>query len=313
MSIFRTVHDRANPYCVLNKKSLWDENLSLNAVAIWARLMSRPDNWVVNIKELSNSCKKNKQTIYKIVNELIENGYAYRHQFKVDGKYSRVEYMIFERKMTPEEIQEILPLTNFSYTEPWVPTERPILSTKSTVLSKEDKPEPIQGAKGASSPSPSALEISISLLEAIKKTKPDLKKPSMSQWANIVDKMLRIDKRSPDAIKRVLDALPGMDFWCDKILSAKNLREKFDRLELKISEKNRKPESKVQTNREKAELVINNFGHRAHEKKKRIVLNNDSIEFQESGSITKIIYFSESGPDFDWQVDRHLKYWGLMV
>ena len=50
------------------------------------------------------------------------------------------------------------------------------------------------------------------------------------RWAEEVDRMMRIDKRSFDDIKTVIRFSQGDPFWNSNILSAKKMREKFDTL-----------------------------------------------------------------------------------
>lgn len=109
MTIIRTVHDKENPYVIINKKSLWDDRLSLEAVAVWARLISRPNDWQVSAIELSKSCHCSLKKIYAILKELMEFGYCIAGQKAEKGKkgFSKYEYFIFESPRTAEEIEEI--------------------------------------------------------------------------------------------------------------------------------------------------------------------------------------------------------------
>jgi len=115
MCIVRVKHDKENPYVVINRQALWDENLSLQAVGLWSRLLSRPDDWNVMTSELAKSCNLHIDTINKILKELIKNGYVHRVQNRkkdAQGKYpnrfGKWEYWIFEKKVSKEEISNIL-------------------------------------------------------------------------------------------------------------------------------------------------------------------------------------------------------------
>lgn len=126
---------------MINKTSLWDKNLSLDAVGLWARLLAKPDDWSVCIKDLARSCGCGRDKIQKLVNELIKEGYAHRGQPKqcVKGKmlYDTVEYTIFESKKSADEIKEILPQPCFPCTE--LPrTENQALLIKERELKKEE-------------------------------------------------------------------------------------------------------------------------------------------------------------------------------
>lgn len=114
MSIVRALHNKINPYVQINREALWDRSLSLKAIGLWARLLSRPDDWRVSVTELAKSCKCSKDSIYKLLNELIKQGYAYRRQPKnAKGKYGQWETIVFEFKVTKDEIKKMFPQTDF--------------------------------------------------------------------------------------------------------------------------------------------------------------------------------------------------------
>lgn len=110
-TVIRVVHNRENPFVQLNKQALWDETLSLKAVGLWARCMSRPNNWKFSIKELVTRCKEGRKAIDAAMKELIDAGYAYRLEYSErseDGKFktSGIEYVFFEFPATQEEKDE---------------------------------------------------------------------------------------------------------------------------------------------------------------------------------------------------------------
>lgn len=107
-TVIRVVHNRENPFVQLNKQALWDSTLSLKAVGLWARCMSRPNDWRFSVKELIGKCKEGRKAVDSAMNELIDAGYAYRLDYTLrreDGKYktSGVEYVFFEFPATQEE------------------------------------------------------------------------------------------------------------------------------------------------------------------------------------------------------------------
>lgn len=155
MSIVRIQHNKENPYVVINKEALWDQGLSLEAVGLWARLLSRPDNWHINVIELSRSCKTSKYRIYQVLKELIEGGYALRIQKMaktMSGKKVKqpVEYVVFEFKVNEEFKKSFLLLdsqraeTQRAENQSLLSNEREpsIESPKSTkYLKEEEQPE----------------------------------------------------------------------------------------------------------------------------------------------------------------------------
>ncbi len=110
-TLIRTVHNRENPFVQLNKQVIWDSNLSLKAIGLWAKCMSRPDNWTFSIKELASSSKEGRCAIDSAMKELIKCGYACRFEYSQKNEHGRfsgggVEYVFFEFKATDEEIQQ---------------------------------------------------------------------------------------------------------------------------------------------------------------------------------------------------------------
>lgn len=113
MSVIRVVHNKENPYVMLNKKALWDQNLSLKAVGLWARCMSRPDDWRFNVSELAENSKEGRKAIDSAIHELIKFDYAVRiEHYEKDpkGKFTdgNVEYVFFEFAASQEDKDKIL-------------------------------------------------------------------------------------------------------------------------------------------------------------------------------------------------------------
>jgi hypothetical protein len=78
--------------------------------------MSRPDNWTFHISQLCQHFRLGKNKLYKIINELILKGYAFRGQRRgekeggLSGKrkvYCGVEYIFFGQKLTESDKEEL--------------------------------------------------------------------------------------------------------------------------------------------------------------------------------------------------------------
>lgn len=82
------------------------------------------------------------------------------------------------------------------------------------------------------------------LLSEIQRRKPDFKKPNIQVWVKSIDLMISLDNRKPERIAKVIrwcqadNGNGRWNGWQDNILSAKKLREKFDKLELSMSRDN---------------------------------------------------------------------------
>lgn len=78
------------------------------------------------------------------------------------------------------------------------------------------------------------VRLSEFLLEKILSRNLNHKKPNLQTWAKEIDLMIRIDKRTPENIRRVIEWCQNDSFWYKNILSTSKLREKFDELVIKM-------------------------------------------------------------------------------
>jgi hypothetical protein len=81
-----------------------------------------------------------------------------------------------------------------------------------------------------------SVEIRLSelLLNKIISRNPNHKQPDLQTWAKDVDLMIRLDKRSPEDIQRVIEWCQDNTFWQSNILSTAMLRKQFDQLLIKM-------------------------------------------------------------------------------
>lgn len=97
MSTFRVSKDKENPYIMINKKTLQNENLSWKARGLLAYLLSLPDDWKVYEKELISHTTDGKDSTRSAIQELIKAGYIIRtRQHNSEGKFAGYEYKILE-------------------------------------------------------------------------------------------------------------------------------------------------------------------------------------------------------------------------
>lgn len=78
----------------------------------------------------------------------------------------------------------------------------------------------------------SQLDLAKLLLSKIRENIPGFKEPKIEDWAEEIEKMMRIDKRTHKQIEYLIDWTQKSDFWRSNILSTKKLRAKFDQLAL---------------------------------------------------------------------------------
>jgi len=76
--------------------------------------------------------------------------------------------------------------------------------------------------------------LSFYLFNFIKKNNEKAKEPNFQSWCKEFDKILRIDKREVEEIKKIIKWCQEDDFWCKNILSPTNLRKHYDKFVLEI-------------------------------------------------------------------------------
>jgi predicted transcriptional regulator len=230
MSIIRTIHNRENPFVMINKAALWDQGLSLEAVGLWARLLSRPDNWETKVTELTKSCKIGQKKCYALLKELIDNGYAYRRQINGKGGFKCWETHVFEFKVSKEEIKEMFTLgslaqapTALSANEDATNTE----CTNSSSLRSEDKEE-YKEAPASPPPSADASALFDLFLQKIRERNPKFKEPNKLKWVKEFDLLLRVDKREVEEVKNLILWAATHKWYRTACLSPAKLRKDFD-------------------------------------------------------------------------------------
>lgn len=78
------------------------------------------------------------------------------------------------------------------------------------------------------------MSLTLEMVYLMRKNNPKVKIPEdLNKWALEIDKMIRIDERSEEDIRKVMYFTQADDFWKCNILSTKKLREKFDQLYMK--------------------------------------------------------------------------------
>jgi hypothetical protein len=76
------------------------------------------------------------------------------------------------------------------------------------------------------------------LFKLILKRNPKYKQPNLQTWAKHIDRLIRLDKRTPAEIKAVIRWCQSDSFWQNNILSTEKLRKQFDQLQMKMEAEN---------------------------------------------------------------------------
>lgn len=107
MGIIRVRKNKQNPYVIFDKSFIEDPGISLQATAILAYLLSKPDDWRVYEDDIVNHFTNGKRAIRSAIKELIERKYMVRSQKRTkSGKFDGYDYDIYERPRVGVTVKE---------------------------------------------------------------------------------------------------------------------------------------------------------------------------------------------------------------
>lgn len=89
---------KKNNYTSISNGFLQDNSLSFEARGLGASLLSRPDDWEININALMAEGNIGRDKVRKIINELIQAGYMYKSQSRTSGKFGKNILFISDEK-----------------------------------------------------------------------------------------------------------------------------------------------------------------------------------------------------------------------
>ncbi|MBD8671659.1 hypothetical protein [Pseudomonas lurida] len=156
MSIVRAA--RKSQFYTLPTATIEDDRLSWEARGLLVYLLSKPDKWVVQPRDLVNRTKNaigksaGKDKVYSIINELRAAGYIYREFKREGGNFVGVDYEVSE---TPDlEAAEEYRLEKEAKANPPFPdlpeTVVPVTASAETPLPITAKPETLDKTERAS-------------------------------------------------------------------------------------------------------------------------------------------------------------------
>lgn len=90
-------------------------------------------------------------------------------------------------------------------------------------------------------PSKESLEIAQELLKKVLEIHPKFKQPKIENWAEELDKAIRIDSRAPNELLEAISFAFSDPFWSTTLQSAEGLRRNFDKIFQKMNAGNTKP------------------------------------------------------------------------
>lgn len=94
MSIIKL--QKRDRYVVINKKAIEDIRLTWGARGLLCYLLSKPDNWQINVKHLITQSDQGSNYVYARLKELQALGYAKKIAVRESGKITQWDWVIYE-------------------------------------------------------------------------------------------------------------------------------------------------------------------------------------------------------------------------
>jgi DNA-binding Lrp family transcriptional regulator len=222
--------------------------MSLKAIGLWARLLSRPDDWVFHVSEIAKSCGISEKNTYKILKELISAGYVTRDKV-VDPKSKKIlrwDLEVFETPQIPDKPEQKNHMDKTHQVDNHLVETGHITNTESTEIEKNDislvpdesgtcERPPSEEKKETKAIDPEAKALADMLWKRIVAVFPKHKPPKIEEWAKILDLMHRRDNRSWEDVGRVIGFAFDDAFWVKVIQSPESLRKNFDKILAKMT------------------------------------------------------------------------------
>ena len=228
MSVVRINH--TSSFTTLTNSTIWDKDLSLAAVGLLTRLLSRPPNWDFHVSELAESCGCSAGFIRKTFKQLIELGYMER-QTKPRGEgqqFNGVEYTIYEEKQVG--LKKCSPRDVSPHAVPPRSVECSLIKTE-TKKDELDKRSPVSSSKKTEPPiCPGVMDLANYLLSRIREKDGKFRQPRIEKWARDIQPLISKHGFSHQEVCDVIDWAIKESFWCKQILSGHSLEKQFDKL-----------------------------------------------------------------------------------
>ncbi|PKN93953.1 MAG: hypothetical protein CVU44_06005 [Chloroflexi bacterium HGW-Chloroflexi-6] len=106
-TIFRVIKNPENPFVMMDKRALALPSLSYKAKGILAYLLSRPDNWIINIADVVNHSPDGDYAVRSGIKELITAGYV-RRKVERNEKQQIIRWVmeVYEQPIPADEQDE---------------------------------------------------------------------------------------------------------------------------------------------------------------------------------------------------------------
>lgn len=173
----------------------------------------------------------------------LESGKFIRNEITKEGIHFQRKIWISQeiQKMFAKAQKRATPSSKMSYTqlknEPHINTciitkKKKEISPKPPLNEGQSEPPETEDQEKPSADASALVDI---FLNNLKKRNPDFLPKDQKKWVIEMERMLRLDNRTFEDVKKMIDWVSQDMFWRDVVLSPKKLREKFQDLKIKMS------------------------------------------------------------------------------
>jgi predicted transcriptional regulator len=86
-----------SPYTSISRVLLQDPRLTFEARGLASYLLSKPDNWEIDVDALIRESPAGRDAIYRMIRELCAQGYLVREKYRERGKF-KYDYTLYETR-----------------------------------------------------------------------------------------------------------------------------------------------------------------------------------------------------------------------
>lgn len=240
----RVIKDRN--YTVLHNQFLKRNDLSWKAKGILAYILSLPDDWNINLKEVMTHATEGEKAFRSGWKELKDLGYVDRRPIRDDDTKKITHWETIVRESvdvtTNEPLTQNLHVGKEDVGNLHVDNDN-LLSTDSTKYLSKQNTNNRKGRKYSFDDT--QFELAKLLWEKIKVNFPNNKEPNLEAWANDIRLMMEQDNRTVAEIKGVINWSQKHEFWYANIQSARTLRAKYETMYAQADREKKQSKPKV--------------------------------------------------------------------